>query len=258
MSDRAVAERRSTLGSDLRVLWHLVAHPVKGNTHAERLESFYEGQAEDYDAFRARLLHGRTELFSRLAFPRQGVWVDLGAGTGENLLMAQNQIQALREIVLVDLSESLLSVARKRIEQGAIANARCLHADATDLPFEPESVDLVTLSYSLTMIPDWFEAIETAFRMLKPGGTIAVTDFYVSRKFAASGQRQHGWCRRTFWSLWFASDNVFVSGDHAAMLHRRFCVDHFDERVGKVPYLPLLRAPYYLFIGHKDGEDHVG
>ncbi len=258
MNGNVGSKRSSSWTSDLKVLWHLLAHPVKGDTHAERLESFYRGQAEDYDAFRARLLHGRSELFSRLAFPSNAVWVDLGAGTGENLLFTGNQLRNLREIVLVDLSQSLLNVARQRIEQLGLEQARCLLADATELAFEPESVDVVTFSYSLTMIPDWFQAIEMAYRMLKPGGILAATDFYVSRKYAGEMHRQHGWLRRTFWSLWFASDNVFLSGDHPAMLHRKFNVDQFDERLGKVPYIPLARAPYYIFIGHKEADTDGG
>ena len=56
----------------------------------------------------------------------------------------------------------------------------------------PEApVDVVTFSYSLTMIPDWFAAIENALRMLRPGGQIGVVDFYVSRKYPA--QPLHLW-----------------------------------------------------------------
>jgi S-adenosylmethionine-diacylgycerolhomoserine-N-methlytransferase len=251
MSRSAEGQRKSSWTSDLRVIWHLIAHPVRGKTHAERLESFYGGQADDYDSFRARMLHGRDELIDRLQFPQDGVWVDMGAGTGENVLRAGDRAKSLRDIHLVDLSESLLKVAEKQLGEAGVENAHVHLADATRFDLPDESVDLVTFSYSLTMIPDWFEAVLLAERMLKPGGTIAVTDFYVSRKYAADGQRQHGWLRRNFWTLWFGSDNVYLNGDHAAMLHRHFQAECFEERLGKVPYLPFIRAPYYLFIGTK-------
>lgn len=244
-------KRTSRFGSDARVIWHLLAKPVRGKTHAERLESFYSGQADDYDDFRSRLLHGREELIDRLHFPAGGVWLDLGAGTGGNVLHAASRIRGLREVKLVDLSQSLLDVAEKRLENAGIENATCTLADVTCLDLPDDSVDLVTFSYSLTMIPDWFAAIESARRVLKPGGTIAVVDFYVSRKYPTDRHRRHGWFCRNFWQLWFASDNVFLSPDHAAMLHRNFNVKSFAERFGKVPYLPLLRAPHYLFVGTK-------
>ena len=44
------------------------------------------------------------------------------------------------------------------------------------------TVDVVTFSYALTMIPDWRAAIRNAFRMLKPGGHIAVCDFTVTKE----------------------------------------------------------------------------
>ena len=48
--------------SDLKVLYHLALKPVRGKNHAERMESFYGGQAEAYDDFRKRLLKGREDL----------------------------------------------------------------------------------------------------------------------------------------------------------------------------------------------------
>lgn len=237
--------------SDIRVLRHLLLHSIRGKTHAERLESFYGGQADDYDSFRQHMLHGRKELIANIDFPEHGVWVDLGSGTGENVLLAGSIAHLMQAIHLVDLSPSLLEVAAKRVADAGINVAHLHLADATQFTAPPQSVDVVTFSYSLTMIPDWFEAIAAAERILKPGGIIAVTDFYVSRKFAEEGHHQHGWLRRAFWTHWFAADNVFLSGDHIALLHRRFEVKQFHERKGKLPYLPWLRAPYYLFIGRK-------
>ncbi|QDT02223.1 Demethylmenaquinone methyltransferase [Rubripirellula lacrimiformis] len=237
--------------SDLRILWHLLCSPVHGDTHERRLENFYRGQANDYDSFRARMLHGRSDLIAWIPFPDQGIWVDMGAGTGHNLFAAGPRAVKMNQIHLVDLSSSLLQVAQQRIQANQIDNAQIHHTDATLLDLPDASVDVVTFSYSLTMIPDWFAAIETAHRILKPGGLIAVTDFYVSRKHADTDRRQHGWLRRSFWSLWFAADNVFLNGDHLAMLDRRFEIQRCEERLGSVPYLPMARAPYYLFMGRK-------
>jgi S-adenosylmethionine-diacylgycerolhomoserine-N-methlytransferase len=116
----------------------------------------------------------------------------------------------------------------------------------------PEApVDVVTFSYSLTMIPDWFAAIDNALQMLKPGGVLGVVDFYVARKVPAAGTARHGWWTRTFWPTWFAMDNVFPSADHLPFLQRHFDVLHFEEHRAKVPYIPVIRVPYYLFVGRK-------
>ena len=250
--------KRKSLGSDLRVLWHLVAHPVRGKSHAERLESFYSGQADSYDSFRSRMLHGRRELIQWIDFPEGGTWVDMGAGTGENVVHAGDAAHKLAEIHLVDLSSSLMKVASERMEKLGLNQAQTHLADATEFSIGAGKADVISFSYSLTMIPDWFEALAMAEAMLKPGGCIAVTDFYVSRKYVSEGWRRHGWLRRAFWTHWFANDNVYLNGDHINMLHRRFTVERFEEHLGKVPYLPFLRAPYYLLIGRKKSEGTDG
>ena len=54
-----------------------------------------------------------------------------------------------------------------------------------------------------------------------------------------------------FWPTWFASDNVFLSSEHVPYLQGRFQTVWLEERLGKVPYLLGLKAPYYLFLGRK-------
>ena len=49
----------------------------------------------------------------------------------------------------------------------------------------PEPADVVTFSYSLTMIPNWYLALENARKLLAAGRMIAVVDFYVARKHPA-------------------------------------------------------------------------
>ena len=109
----------------------------------------------------------------------------------------------------------------------------------------------MTFSYSLTMMPDWFAAIENAWSILKPGGTLGAVDFYVARKHAGDGSARHGFLGRHFWPMFFSRNDVFLSPDHLPYLRRRFAQVECSESRGRVPYLPLLRAPYYTFIGKK-------
>lgn len=237
--------------SDLKVLYHLTMKPIRGRDHAARLESFYSGQAAAYDDFRKRLLKGRQELWNAIDPPEQAIWVDMGGGTGANLEYFGDHIRQLRKVYVVDLSPSLLKVADQRIAERGWTNVETAEADATAFRPPEGPVDVVTFSYSLTMIPDWFAAIENAVAMLRPGGLIGVVDFYVSRKFPAEDLKRHRWFTRTFWPAWFASDNVFPSPDHVPFLHRQFDPILFEERSAKVPYLPLIRTPYYTFVGRR-------
>lgn len=237
--------------SDLRILYHLTLKRVRGRTHADRLESFYRGQAEAYDDFRRRLLPGRAELHQALDWPSRGVWVDLGGGTGANLQAVGPRLAQLAKVYVVDLSPSLLDVARRRCRQHGWQNVALVQDDATRFLPPEGQVDVVTFSYSLTMIPDWFAAIEQAHRMLRPGGQLGVVDFYVSRKYPEESRRRHGPWTRGFWPLWFGRDNVFLSPDHLPYLCRRFQVLQLQEHRARLPYVPLARVPYYWLVGVK-------
>jgi S-adenosylmethionine-diacylgycerolhomoserine-N-methlytransferase len=235
---------------EAQVLLRLVRGQPRRGTLAERLEAFYGPQAEHYDAFRERLLHGRSELMERLA-PRPGDHVvELGAGTGRNLGFLAERLPGLGSVELVDLCPALLDRARRRIQDRP--NVRAVEADAvTYRPARP--VDLVYFSYSLTMIPDWEGALRNAVSMLKPGGALGVVDFYVSDPDPAPGLNRHGALSRWFWPRWFAHDGVRPNPAHLRTL-RALLPDHaLSEHRAPVPYLPGLRVPYYVFVGRAAG-----
>jgi S-adenosylmethionine-diacylgycerolhomoserine-N-methlytransferase len=238
------------LTSDLRVLYKLAFTRVRGETHGARLEAFYRAQAGDYDAFRRRLLHGREEMTAALEVPDRGRMLDMGGGTGYNAELLGDRLARLESLTIVDLCPSLLATAEERVRRHGWTNVRTVLADAT--AYEPEGgpVHAVTFSYSLTMIPNWFAALERAHAALKPGGMIGVVDFYVSRKWPAPGMRRHWNFTRFFWPTWFGHDNVFPSADHLPWLQSHFQTVKLVEGTGKVPYLPL-KAPYYVFLGRK-------
>ena len=236
--------------ADLPILWKMVFPPSRAGGHAERLDAFYRPQADRYDDFRRRLLHGREELFAALEFPPDGVWMDVGAGTGRNAELLGERLPKLRRALLVDLCPSLLDVARRRVADRGWTNVQAVEADATTFR-APEPADVVTFSYSLTMIPDWFKAIDRAWEALKPGGRIGVVDFYISRKWPAEGMRKHTRFQRAWWPSSYAWDDVFLSPDHLPYLRDRFEEEKREERLAKVPYMLGLKSPHYLFIGRK-------
>ena len=239
-----------SLVSDLRILYRLTCTRVRGESHQDRLEAFYRHQAAGYDDFRKRLLHGREEMMRALEIPPGGTLLDMCGGTGANIEQLADRLPGLGRVTVVDLCPSLLETARRRIAERGWANVDTALADVTTYQAEG-AVDAITFSYSLTMIPDWFGALEQAYRLLKPGGTIGVVDFYVSRKWPAPGLRRHGKFTRTFWPAWFGMDNVYPSPDHLPWLQGRFETIRVEESAGKVPYMLGMKAPYYTFVGRK-------
>ena len=95
------------LAADARILWRLLRGQPKTGSHADRLQAFYAPQAERYDAFRARLLHGRQALIDCLDLPPGAHVVELGCGTGSRLGRIGERAGQLARFEMVDLCKRI-------------------------------------------------------------------------------------------------------------------------------------------------------
>lgn len=131
------------------------------------------------------------------------------------------------QIYIVDVSPSLLEVAKARVEKAGLKDiVECVFCDFTNaqavkdkLP-APRTVDLITFSYSLSMIPDKAAALEQAAELLKPKGegVLGVADFWFGGGQRASlGKGDEDgvtniltriYCHAT--RLWFKQDGVIL------------------------------------------------
>lgn len=242
--------RLDALRNDAAVLRQMLRGMPRSDSHAQNLQSFYGAQAKQYDRFRERLLRGRAELITSLLerLPPRAHVVELGGGTGRNLDFFGEHLRDIARFDLVDLCPSLLERARDRIAH--YPQVRTIEADATT--YTPDApVDCVYFSYSLTMIPDWRVALANALAMLKPSGILGVVDFYTSPAAPDAGLARHGPFTRHFWPRWFAHDGVRLDPAHLATLRRRLPRHELAEHRAAVPYLPLIRVPYYIFVGRR-------
>eukprot|EP01025_Chloroclados_australasicus_P048612 TRINITY_DN5514_c0_g1_i2.p1 TRINITY_DN5514_c0_g1~~TRINITY_DN5514_c0_g1_i2.p1 ORF type:complete len:667 (-),score=70.82 TRINITY_DN5514_c0_g1_i2:573-2573(-) len=252
----------SKLKNDMICLYSMWFNQVSGDDHAARLESFYSPQAHAYDRFRKNFLWGRKPLLAacaaRLEEQTDMVWVDLGGGTGENVDMMSEYLplDKFKAIYVVDLCHSLCEVAKKKAVAKGWKNVIVVEADACT--FEPRQehgmATLVTFSYSLSMIPPFYGAVDKALEYLDPHGFLGIADFYVSGKWDLP-MRQMSWARRFFWRSIFDQDGIDLGPE------RRMYLDHKLERMyelnsqGSIPYVPYLRAPWYVWLGQKHAEE---
>jgi len=257
---KRTASSFSNLKQDLSVLKSMWLKPLTGADHATRLENFYGPQAGAYDNFRAKFLWGRERLIqvssARLEDRCDLVWVDLGGGTAENVQFMSKYINLKKfsKIYVVDLCSSLCKVAAEKARKNGWTNVEVIEGDACSFQLPGGTkADLVTFSYSLSMIPPFNAAIDNATSLLDDDGFLGVADFYVSSKYDLA-LRQMGTLQRWFWRSAFDTDNIDLGPE------RRHYLDHTLNRVweyngrGSLPYVPYIKAPYYVWIGKKSAD----
>jgi S-adenosylmethionine-diacylgycerolhomoserine-N-methlytransferase len=168
---------------------------------AAQMDGLYRHQRFIYDATRRYYLLGRDRLLADLAVPDGGSVLEVGCGTARNLIGAARLYPGAR-LYGLDVSEEMLRTARGKIQRAGMADRIAVAAgDAT--AFNPAALfgrpafDRVFISYALSMIPPWREAVAHAADSVAPGGVLHVIDFGDFAGYPEWVRRaQFGWLRR--------------------------------------------------------------
>lgn len=145
------------------------------------MDNIYKYQRHIYDLTRRYYLLGRDRLIGELAPPEGGTVLEIGCGTGRNLIKAARRYPYAL-FYGIDISEEMLTTARAKIARAGLSDrVRIGRADATDFDvmqlFNRSMFDRVFFSYSLSMIPDWEGALARGYRVTVEGGRLIVVDF---------------------------------------------------------------------------------
>ena len=158
--------------------------------HAAHMDGIYRYQRLIYDATRKFYLLGRDALLDGLNPPPGGTVLEVGCGTGRNLILAAKRYSEAK-FYGFDISSMMLETARTNIAKAGLTSRITLaKGDASEFTgrelFGVPSFDRVYISYAVSMIPPWREALEQGYAAVKPGGSLHVVDF---------GQQAHlpGW-----------------------------------------------------------------
>ncbi|CCV14828.1 class I SAM-dependent methyltransferase [Mesorhizobium sp. STM 4661] len=149
--------------------------------HAELMDGVYRWQRHFYDLTRKYYLLGRDRLISGLDVPAGGTVLELGCGTGRNIVLAARRYPEARFFGL-DISAEMLETANAAVAREGLSGRVMLgRGDATDFDakalFGLASFDRIFVSYSLSMIPGWEKTVSAALAGLSPGGSLHVVDF---------------------------------------------------------------------------------
>jgi S-adenosylmethionine-diacylgycerolhomoserine-N-methlytransferase len=197
--------------------------------HAARMDRMYRYQRHIYDLTRKYYLLGRDRAIRDLAVPKDGTLLEVGCGTGRNLLLA-HRIYPRAHLYGLDISSEMLATTRANF-RGKAAEPMLRVADATNFSsadFGVDGFDRILISYALSMIPDWQGALTAALAALKPGGSLHIVDF---------GQQENlpVWFRASL-QAWLSRFHVTPRADLAEAIEARlaqFDADMMFETIGR-------------------------
>ena len=182
----------------------------------ELMDRVYGRQRHIYDLTRKYFLLGRDHLIRELQPPAEGSVLEIGCGTGRNLIAAARAYPAARLFGL-DISSAMLTTARANIRHAGL-DERITLALGDAVTFEPARLfgrsyfDRAFFSYSLSMIPAWREALaHTLDVVVAPGGTVLAVDF-------GPQQRLPRWFRAALYA-WLAQFHVTPRAELEPALH---------------------------------------
>jgi ubiquinone/menaquinone biosynthesis C-methylase UbiE len=235
--------QQASFARKMKTTAKMILHPLtagKVNAHGDKMSSFYAAQAKGYDAVRENMLVARPEMMSSFGTIKIGqTWLDVGGGTGRNLHYLRAQLDFFDRIVVLDICPELLVIGEENARK-SFTPAQCARISWVCLDINSHNIrallahhlgndltrgfDTITFSYSLTMIPEWEKALESAKKLMSNDGRLLLADFdsyteqgnsikdsLIKSWYAQDGVRIEAKTRQVITNKVFASDKYVVT-----------------------------------------------